>query len=96
MPKTTSQEKKTKTNTSDEKDNRKTVSKTKIESPYSKLVENAAKIAGKTENNGRRSTSKAEEGEKQNKRTKSKKAEIKHVKKNEESSTIFFNYFIFL
>ena len=52
MPKVSiSQEKKTKTNISEEKDTRKSVSKTKIESPYSKLVENAIKVAGKTENN---------------------------------------------
>ena len=87
MPKVSiSQEKKTKTNISEEKDTRKSVSKTKIESPYSKLVENAIKVAGKTENNGRRSISKAEEGEKQNKRSKSKKVEVKHLKKNEESN----------
>jgi hypothetical protein len=87
MPKaSTSQEKKVKGSGVEEKETRKSVSKPKVESPYSKFVENVVKVSGKTENNGKRSTTKAEEGEKQNKKSKSKKMEIKHQKKNEESS----------
>jgi hypothetical protein len=87
MPKaTTSQEKKTKVSSMEEKETRKSMSKPKVESPYSKFVENVVKVSGKTENNGKRSITKAEEGEKQNKKSKSKKMEIKHQKKNEESS----------
>jgi len=87
MPKaTTSQEKKTKVSSVEEKETRKSMSKPKLESPYSKFVENVVKVSGKTENNGKRSITKAEEGEKQNKKSKSKKMEIKHQKKNEESS----------
>ena len=87
MPKTTTtQEKKAKASNVEEKETRKTVSKPKAESPYSKFVDNAVKVSGKTENNGKRSATKAEEGEKQNKKSKSKKAETKHQKKNEESS----------
>ena len=87
MPKATiSQEKKTKTSVIEEKESRKSVSKPKVESPYSKFVDNAVKASGKTENNGKRSTTKAEEGEKQNKKSKSKKTEVKHQKKNDESS----------
>ena len=87
MPKaTTSQEKKAKISSTEEKEIRKSVSKPKAESPYSKFVDNAVKVSGKTENNGKKSVTKAEEGEKQNKKSKSKKIEIKHQKKNEESS----------
>ena len=87
MPKaTTSQEKKTKVSSMEEKETRKSMSKPKVESQYSKFVENVVKVSGKTENNGKRSITKAEEGEKQNKKSKSKKMEIKHQKKNEESS----------
>ena len=87
MPKaTTSQEKKTKVSSVEEKETRKSMSKPKVESQYSKFVENVVKVSGKTENNGKRSITKAEEGEKQNKKSKSKKMEIKHQKKNEESS----------
>ena len=87
MPKaSTSQEKKVKGSGVEEKETRKSVSKPKVESPYSKFVENVVKVSGKTENNGKRSTTKAEEGEKQNKKSKSKKMEVKHQKKNEESS----------
>ena len=87
MPKaTTSQEKKPKASTTEEKETRKSMSKPKVETPYSKFVENAAKVSGKQENNGKRSITKAEEGEKQNKKSKSKKADNKHQRKNEESS----------
>ena len=87
MPKaTTSQEKKPKASTTEEKETRKSMSKPKVETPYSKFVENAAKVSGKQENNGKRSITKAEEGEKQNKKSKSKKSDIKHQRKNEESS----------
>ena len=87
MPKaTTSQEKKPKASTTEEKETRKSMSKPKVETPYSKFVENAAKVSGKQENNGKRSITKAEEGEKQNKKSKSKKTDNKHQRKNEESS----------
>ena len=87
MPKaTTSQEKKPKASTTEEKETRKSTSKPKVETPYSKFVENAAKVSGKQENNGKRSITKAEEGEKQNKKSKSKKTDNKHQRKNEESS----------
>ena len=87
MPKTTGlQEKKAKTSTVEEKEGRKSLSKPKAESPYSKFVENAVKVSGKSENNGKRSASKAEEGEKQNKKSKSKKMVFKHPKKEELSS----------
>ena len=87
MPKaSTSQEKKVKVSGVEEKETRKSVSKPKVESSYSKFVDNVVKVSGKTENNGKRSTTKAEEGEKQNKKSKSKKMEVKHQKKNEESS----------
>ena len=87
MPKTSGlQEKKAKTSTVEEKDGRKSLSKPKAESPYSKFVENAVKVSGKSENNGKRSASKAEEGEKQNKKSKSKKMVFKHPKKEELSS----------
>ena len=87
MPKTSGlQEKKAKTSTVEEKEGRKSLSKPKAESPYSKFVENAVKVSGKSENNGKRSASKAEEGEKQNKKSKSKKMVFKHPKKEELSS----------
>ena len=87
MPKaTTSQEKKPKASTTEEKETRKSTSKPKVETSYSKFVENAAKVSGKQENNGKRSITKAEEGEKQNKKSKSKKTDNKHQRKNEESS----------
>ena len=87
MPKaTTSQEKKPKASTTEQKETRKSMSKPKVETPYSKFVENAAKVSGKQENNGKRSITKAEEGEKQNKKSKSKKTDNKHQRKNEESS----------
>ena len=87
MPKTSGlQEKKAKTSTVEEKEGRKSLSKPKAESPYSKFVENVAKVSGKSENNGKRSASKAEEGEKQNKKSKSKKMVFKHPKKDELSS----------
>ena len=87
MPKaSTSQEKKVKVSGVEEKETRKSVSKPKVESSYSKFVDNVVKVSGKTENNGKRSITKAEEGEKQNKKSKSKKMEVKHQKKNEESS----------
>ena len=87
MPKTSGlQEKKAKTSTGEEKEGRKSLSKPKAESPYSKFVENAVKVSGKSENNGKRSASKAEEGEKQNKKSKSKKMVFKHPKKEELSS----------
>ena len=55
MPKaTTSQEKKPKASTTEEKETRKSMSKPKVETPYSKFVENAAKVSGKQENNGKR------------------------------------------
>ena len=87
MPKTSGlQEKKAKTSTVEEKEGRKSLSKPKAESPYSKFVENAVKVSGKSENNGKRSALKAEEGEKQNKKSKSKKMVFKHPKKEELSS----------
>ena len=87
MPKTSGlQEKKAKTSNVEEKEGRKSLSKPKAESPYSKFVENAVKVSGKSENNGKRSASKAEEGEKQNKKSKSKKMVFKHPKKEELSS----------
>ena len=87
MPKTSGlQDKKAKTSTVEEKEGRKSLSKPKAESPYSKFVENAVKVSGKSENNGKRSASKAEEGEKQNKKSKSKKMVFKHPKKEELSS----------
>ena len=87
MPKTSGlQEKKAKTSTVEEKEGRKSLSKPKAESPYSKFVENVVKVSGKSENNGKRSASKAEEGEKQNKKSKSKKMVFKHPKKDELSS----------
>ena len=87
MPKTTGlQEKKAKTSNVEEKEGRKSLSKPKAESPYSKFVENAVKVSGKSENNGKRSASKAEEGEKQNKKSKPKKMVFKHPKKEELSS----------
>ena len=87
MPKTSGlQEKKAKTSSVEEKEGRKSLSKPKAESPYSKFVENVVKVSGKSENNGKRSASKAEEGEKQNKKSKSKKMVFKHPKKDELSS----------
>ena len=87
MPKTTGlQEKKAKTSNVEEKEGRKSLSKPKAESPYSKFVENVVKVSGKSDNNGKRSASKAEEGEKQNKKSKSKKMVFKHPKKDELSS----------
>ena len=87
MPKTTGlQEKKAKTSNVEEKEGRKSLSKPKTESPYSKFVENVVKVSGKSDNNGKRSASKAEEGEKQNKKSKSKKMVFKHPKKDELSS----------
>ena len=87
MPKTSGlQEKKAKTSSVEEKEGRKSLSKPKAESPYSKFVENVVKVSGKSENNGKRSASKAEEGEKQNKKSKSKKMIFKHPKKDELSS----------
>ena len=54
MPKaTTSQEKKPKASTTEEKETRKSMSKPKVETSYSKFVENAAKVSGKQENNGK-------------------------------------------
>ena len=48
MPKTSGlQEKKAKTSTGEEKEGRKSLSKPKAESPYSKFVENAVKVSGK-------------------------------------------------
>ena len=67
MPKTSnnSQDKKGKLTSAEEKEGKKSLSKPKADPSYSKLGENTAKIYGKTDNNGRRSTSKTEEGEKQ-------------------------------
>ena len=89
MPKAsnTSQEKKSKSSSAEEKDGKKSLSKPKSESSYNKFVENAAKVSGKNENNGRRSTSKAEEGEKQKSRSKSKKMVLKGPKKIGEIKT---------
>ena len=87
MPKVSaSQEKKGNISKVEEKESRKTTSKPKLENPYAKLVENVVKATSKTDNNGKRSASKAEEGEKQNKKSKSKKMIFKQPKKNEESS----------
>ena len=87
MPKVSaSQEKKGNISKVEEKESRKTTSKPKLENPYAKLVENVIKATSKTDNNGKRSASKAEEGEKQNKKSKSKKMIFKQPKKNEESS----------
>ena len=87
MPKgaNTSQEKKTKLTSAEEKEGKKSLSKPKSESSYNKLVENAAKASNKNENNGRRSTSKAEEGEKSKSKSRSKKMVLKHPKKTAES-----------
>ena len=86
MPKAsnTSQDKKGKLSAAEEKDGKKSLSKPKSDSSYNKFVENAAKVSGKNENNGRRSTSKAEEGEKQKSRTRSKKMILKAPKKSAE------------
>ena len=87
MPKTSnnSQDKKGKLTPAEEKDGKKSLSKPKADPSYSKLGENTAKIYGKTDNNGRRSTSKTEEGEKQKSRTKSKKMILRGPKKSAES-----------
>ena len=55
MPKaTTSQEKKAKASNVEEKESRKSMSKPKVESPYSKFVDNAVKVSGKTEKKKKR------------------------------------------
>ena len=89
MPKAsnTSQEKKTKMTSAEEKEGKKSLSKPKSDSSYNKFVENAAKVSNKNENNGRRSTSKAEEGENKKSKSKSKKMVLKHPKKTAESKT---------
>ena len=86
MPKisSTTQEKKTKGTSAEEKEGKKSLSKPKSESSYNKFVENVAKVSNKNENNGRRSTSKAEEGEKQKSKSKSKKMVLKQPKKTAE------------
>ena len=83
MPKVsnTSQDKKAKLSSAEEKEGRKSLSKPKSESSYSKFVDNSIKISNKSENNGRKSASKAEEGEKQKSRSKSKRINLKHPKK---------------
>ena len=89
MPKAsnTSQEKKAKMTSAEEKEGKKSLSKPKSDSSYNKFVENAAKVSNKNENNGRRSTSKAEEGENKKSKSKSKKMVLKHPKKTAESKT---------
>ena len=86
MPKVsnTSQDKKAKLSSAEEKEGRKSLSKPKSESSYSKFVDNSIKISNKSENNGRKSASKAEEGEKQKSRSKSKRINLKHPKKTAE------------
>jgi len=87
MPKTSnnSQDKKGKLTSAEEKEGKKSLSKPKADPSYSKLGENTAKIYGKTDNNGRRSTSKTEEGEKQKSKIKSKKMILRGPKKSAES-----------
>ena len=89
MPKATntSQEKKSKLSTVEDKEGKKSLSKPKSESSYNKSAEIAPKSSTKNENNGRRSTSKAEEGEKQKSKSKSKQILLKRPKKTSEGKT---------
>ena len=87
MPKTsnTTTDKKSKPSSAEEKDGKKSLSKPKSDQIQSKLVEKEGKVSGRNDNNGRRSTSKGEEGEKQKSRSKSKKMILKAPEKPVES-----------
>ena len=87
MPKAsnTTQDKKSKPSSAEEKDGKKSISKPKSDQSQNKLVENEGKVSGKNDNNGRRSISKGEEGEKQKSRSKSKKMILKAPEKPAES-----------
>ena len=87
MPKAsnTTQDKKSKPSSAEEKDGKKSISKPKSDQSQNKLVENEGKVSGKNDNNGRRSISKGEEGEKQKSRSKSKKMILKAPEKPAEN-----------
>ena len=90
MPKltNTSQDKKNKLSSFEEKEGKKSLSKTKSESSYNKIGENTAKITNKNGNNGKRSVSKAEEGENKKSKSKTKKINLKNQKNTGETKAI--------